>query len=133
MSPKRCSIAAWTAITGPDRSWPDPKTTDNAQFHLAWLGHGLKLTIAGVIAGSAGAMALTRVLESFLVGVSASDPGPHDPLTKWSFQVHGLAILEAASRAAERNDRICCAATLLRCLEPKRGKTLTLDPPSERQ
>jgi putative ABC transport system permease protein len=37
------------------------------------LGHGLKLTIAGVLAGSAAAMALTRVIASVLYGVSASD------------------------------------------------------------
>jgi putative ABC transport system permease protein len=38
------------------------------------LGHGLRLTIAGVIAGSAGAMALTQVIASLLFGVSPSDP-----------------------------------------------------------
>jgi hypothetical protein len=38
------------------------------------IGHGLRLSIAGIILGVAAAMALTRVMASLLVGVSATDP-----------------------------------------------------------
>ncbi len=38
------------------------------------VGRGLKLTLAGVVIGIAGAIALTRVMESLLFGVSATDP-----------------------------------------------------------
>jgi ABC-type antimicrobial peptide transport system permease subunit len=35
--------------------------------------HGLELTIAGIVLGLAGALALTRVMASLLFGVSATD------------------------------------------------------------
>jgi putative ABC transport system permease protein len=38
------------------------------------IGHGLRLSSAGVLAGLAGALALTRVMDSMLVGVKATDP-----------------------------------------------------------
>jgi len=38
------------------------------------LGQGLVVTLAAIGLGHAGATALTRVVSSFLVGVSASDP-----------------------------------------------------------
>ncbi len=38
------------------------------------LGRGLKLALAGAALGLAGALALTRVIATFLYGVSATDP-----------------------------------------------------------
>ncbi len=38
------------------------------------LGHGLKLTVIGLALGIIGAAAVTRLIEGFLFGVSASDP-----------------------------------------------------------
>jgi putative ABC transport system permease protein len=40
----------------------------------AVVGHGLKLTVFGVAAGLAGALILTRVISSFLYGVTRTDP-----------------------------------------------------------
>ena len=37
------------------------------------IGQGMKLTLAGIFIGLAGALALTRVLKSFLYQVSATD------------------------------------------------------------
>lgn len=38
------------------------------------VGHGLMLTLVGVGIGIAGAFGLTRLLKSFLYGVTATDP-----------------------------------------------------------
>ena len=38
------------------------------------IGHGLRLSGAGILLGAAGALALTRVMSSMLVGVKATDP-----------------------------------------------------------
>jgi putative ABC transport system permease protein len=38
------------------------------------VGEGLRLSVAGMIVGFAGALAITRVMTSMLVGVNATDP-----------------------------------------------------------
>jgi len=38
------------------------------------VGEGLKLSAAGIAIGLAGALAITRVMSSMLVGVNATDP-----------------------------------------------------------
>src|SRR6185503_14846519 len=47
------------------------------------VGHGMKLTLAGIGVGLVGSIALTKVLASFLFGVSATDP----------FTYSGVAVL----------------------------------------
>ena len=38
------------------------------------VGHGLKLTLIGVVVGLAAAFVLSRVMESLLFGITATDP-----------------------------------------------------------
>jgi putative ABC transport system permease protein len=38
------------------------------------LGQGLKMTLAGVVIGAAGALLLTRLMQSMVFGISPSDP-----------------------------------------------------------
>jgi len=38
------------------------------------MGHGMKLAAMGIVIGLAAALALTRLIKSWLVGVSATDP-----------------------------------------------------------
>jgi putative ABC transport system permease protein len=46
------------------------------QIDVLWLvvGHGLKLAVLGIAMGLLGAFVITRVLASFLYGVTATDP-----------------------------------------------------------
>src|SRR5438552_19186770 len=44
------------------------------QVLAATMGEGLRLVLAGLMAGSAGAWALTRVMRKLLYGVEAGDP-----------------------------------------------------------
>ena len=43
---------------------------------ILWLivSHGLKLAFAGLVVGIAGALSMTRLLESMLFGIKPSDP-----------------------------------------------------------
>ena len=52
----------------------------------AVMGHGLKLAFAGLVAGLAGALVLTRLMETLLFAVR-----PNDPMT-----LAGVAALIAA-------------------------------------
>ena len=64
------------------------------------VGHGLRLSAAGIGLGLAAAFSLTRVMSSMLVGVA-----PHDPLTFGAiaalfFGIAALACWLPARRAA---------------------------------
>jgi putative ABC transport system permease protein len=54
------------------------------------LGHGLKLTLVGVVIGLAGAASMTQVLSAFLFGVSATDPVTFGGVT---LVLGGVAVL----------------------------------------
>jgi hypothetical protein len=56
------------------------------------IGRGLKLTVAGTALGVAGALGLTRYLESLLYGVK-----PHDPTT---LAIGGTLLILTAVAAA---------------------------------
>ncbi len=47
---------------------------DRGRIFRQVVGHGLKLTLCGVLLGVAGGLALMRFMRSFLFGVSSSDP-----------------------------------------------------------
>jgi predicted permease len=63
------------------------------------LGQGLKLTCAGLIAGLAGALALTRLMETLLFGVRPSDPATLAGVAALITAVAAAASLGPAIRA----------------------------------
>jgi putative ABC transport system permease protein len=64
------------------------------------LRQGVQLTIAGLMLGLAGALALTRVLTSFLYGVSALDPVTFAAVPTLLLASTIMACLIPARRAA---------------------------------
>jgi ABC-type antimicrobial peptide transport system permease subunit len=68
------------------------------------LGHGLRLTVAGLVIGTLGAVGLTRLLTGLLFGVP-----PTDPLT--------FTVVAA----------LLCAIALLACYLPAR-RAMRVDP-----
>jgi len=63
------------------------------------LRDGVPLVAAGVIVGLGGALALTRVLESMLFGVSANDPVVFAAVPALLVAVAAVAMLVPALRA----------------------------------
>ena len=63
------------------------------------MGHGLKLTCVGLVAGVAAAMVLTRFMETLLFGVRASDPATLASVTALITAVAVAASLVPAVRA----------------------------------
>jgi predicted permease len=66
---------------------------------------GLRVILAGVVVGVAGALALTRLLESLLFGVTASDPATFAAVAGLVV-VAGLAACYVPARRAARVDPI---------------------------
>ncbi|HUB83003.1 MAG TPA: FtsX-like permease family protein, partial [Bryobacteraceae bacterium] len=64
------------------------------------VGHGLRLTLAGLALGLAAALALTRLIASMLVGVKAGDPLTFAAMAAIFFAVAAIASWIPASRAA---------------------------------
>jgi len=64
---------------------------------------GVALVATGVVIGLGGALALARVLESMLFGVSANDPLVYVAVPSLLFAVAVLAILIPALRATRVN------------------------------
>lgn len=65
------------------------------------VGRGMRLAIVGVIIGAAGALGLTRLIASFLFGVSATDPFTFIGVTAVLAIVSALASYIPARRAAK--------------------------------
>jgi putative ABC transport system permease protein len=64
------------------------------------MSHGLRLGAVGIGLGLAGALALTRVMRSLLVGVTPTDPGTFTAIALFFLAVAGLACWLPARRAA---------------------------------
>lgn len=64
------------------------------------VGRGLRLALAGVALGLAGALLLTRLLETMLYGVSTTDPATYASVAALLLTVACAACLVPARRAA---------------------------------
>ena len=63
------------------------------------MGHGLKLTCVGLVVGLAGALALTRLMETLLFEVRPSDPATLAGVAALITAVAAVASLVPAVRA----------------------------------
>ena len=73
------------------------------------LGNGLWLTLAGVVAGMAGALALSRVLAGFVYGVSPLDPATYAGAVAVLVAVAALSAYWPSRKAARLIRSSCCA------------------------
>ena len=64
------------------------------------VGHGLRLSAAGILAGLTAAAALTRVMSSMLIGVKPTDPATYAVMAAVFFLVAAIASWLPARRAA---------------------------------
>jgi len=64
------------------------------------LGQGLGLALIGLVAGLAGALALTQVLERFLFGVTSGDPATFAAVAALLLLAASAACLLPAARAS---------------------------------
>lgn len=74
--------------------------TPRSIFKLV-VGHGLKLSAAGIMAGFVAAIGLTHMMTSLLVGVRATDPLTFVAMTLLFFVIAAIASWLPARRAAE--------------------------------
>ncbi|HJT44967.1 MAG TPA: FtsX-like permease family protein, partial [Chthoniobacterales bacterium] len=72
---------------------------------------GVTLTLVGVVAGLAGAFALTRLIANLLFGVGASDPLTFIAISVLLIAVAFLACLLPARRATKLNPVIALSGT----------------------
>jgi putative ABC transport system permease protein len=70
------------------------------------IGHGLRLSVAGIAVGVALSLALTRAMSSMLVGVRATDPATYAAASVAFFAVVMLACWFPARRAAAMDPNI---------------------------
>jgi predicted permease len=68
-------------------------------FNLV-IGHGLRLSAAGIVVGILAALGLTRVMSSMLVGVKASDPVTYAGMAVLFFAITAIACWMPGRRAA---------------------------------
>ena len=70
------------------------------------IGHGLRLSIGGIVLGVIAAIALTRVMASLLVGVTATDPATFASMAVLFTLVAAFAAWIPARRAAGLNPNV---------------------------
>ena len=71
-----------------------------SQIFGLMIGHGLRLSAAGIGLGIVVALALTRVMSSMLVGVKASDPITYVAMAALFFLITAIACWMPGRRAA---------------------------------
>jgi putative ABC transport system permease protein len=64
------------------------------------VGHGLRLSAAGLVLGLAAAFALTRAMATMLVGVTAGDPATFGTMAAVFFAIAAVSSWLPAQRAA---------------------------------
>ena len=64
------------------------------------VGHGLRLSVAGIVVGLGAAFGLTRVMTSMLVGVAPTDPATFAAMAGIFLAIAALASWLPARRAA---------------------------------
>ena len=70
------------------------------------IGQGLRLSIGGIVLGVIAAIALTRVMASLLVGVTATDPATFAAMAVLFTLVAAIAAWIPARRAAGLNPNV---------------------------
>jgi ABC-type antimicrobial peptide transport system permease subunit len=70
------------------------------------IGQGLRLSIGGIVLGVIAAIALTRVMASLLVGVSATDPATYASMAVLFTLIATVAAWIPARRAAGLNPNV---------------------------
>ena len=83
---------------------------DAASVGRLVLGQGLRLVAAGVFLGLGGALAATRILQGFLFGVTATDPGTFVTVTGVVLGVALLACGVPVWRAIRSDPRVALQA-----------------------
>jgi putative ABC transport system permease protein len=73
---------------------------DPASIFKLVVGHGMRLTALGLAIGVLAALAFTRIMDSMLVGVKATDPSTFVAMTVLFLLVAGVASWVPAARAA---------------------------------
>jgi putative ABC transport system permease protein len=74
------------------------------------VGHGMKLVLAGLVLGVAGALALTKVLAGMLFNVRASDPVTFVAVGTLLAAVGAMACYLPARRAAKVDPMVALRA-----------------------
>jgi ABC-type antimicrobial peptide transport system permease subunit len=81
-----------------------------AQVATLVLGHGVRLTVVGLVLGAAGAFALTRFMRTMLFEVAPTDPGTY-VIVAASLSIAALAACQIPALRAARVDPLAALRT----------------------